>query len=429
MKELFHDINSSLEIEERILIGTLILDISLVPKVQSLLGKVSLTKYKTAYDILVSCFTEGQNILKEFNERNIEVSKFIEAASFSTLIEAIVTKIKNLNSAVKLYTILYESLLAIPTKNLTEFSATIQQRIVSEADLSNSEASDIRSVISEYRTQQQFYIDKFKNGGEIIGLSTGIPKLDQVIDGLRPEHLWVIGGYTSVGKTFAALNIVADLVRHGKRAVFYSLEMSKADILSRLVGILTNQSGLTVLKGFPHDEQKVADALKLLEDSKLAIYTEKNDLAEIQFSMYDESLKDKPVLFVVDYLGLVSMRDSKSEYETTTKSIIGFQQIAKRLKTTVMVLSQVSNEGARRADEVVMSFKSSGAIAAAADFALELVIGEEDKERWLQKMNNNEPVVIKWLIRKNRHGPKGFIEMTFDGKTGVFAPYNRASGW
>jgi replicative DNA helicase len=114
------------------------------------------------------------------------------------------------------------------------------------------------------------------------------------------------------------------------------------------------------------------------------------------------------------------VKGAKSEYETINASTLEFQMMAKRLKSTVLLLSQVSNDGAKYQDDVVMSFKGSGSIAAAADFAIELQSGEEDRKVWKQKVHAGEPVLMKWQIRKNRHGKTGYVGMMFDGRTGIF---------
>jgi hypothetical protein len=69
-----------------------------------------------------------------------------------------------------------------------------------------------------------------------------------------------------------------------------------------------------------------------------------------------------------------------------------------------------------------MTFKGSGSIASAADFAIEIVRSGEDKSKWLADLQKGEPVDMKWLIRKNRHGRVGYIDMRFNGRTGIFKP-------
>jgi replicative DNA helicase len=280
---------------------------------------------------------------------------------------------------------------------------------------------NIEEIIKEFREQQALYKKKFASGGGLIGISTGIDRLDEIIDGLRPAHFWVIGGYTNVGKTFAALNIAVNLIRQGKRVVVFSLEMAHLDVLARLLGIMTNQSSNRILKAYTHDEKAVEEACQLLIKSNLVIHTMKSELKDICHSMTDEN-RNKPVdLFIVDFLQIVTVEGARSEYEVLTKAALKFQQAAKVFKCPVIAISQISNEGARNPDSEVMSFKGSGAIAAAADLAIEIVRNQsETREEFIRKLKAGEPVSMNWAVRKNRHGRVGSIDMTFDGRTGIF---------
>lgn len=285
------------------------------------------------------------------------------------------------------------------------------------------EIFDAESIIVEFKKMQTMYLEKFKSGSGLIGLSTGYEKIDAVVDGLRPSHFWIIGGYTSMGKTFAALNITAHLILQGKRVAIYSLEMSQIEILSRLIGIMTKQSGLTVLKGFKHDAIAVQKAFEAMVKSRLVIHTEKTDLREIEVAMWVDH-KNQPVdLFIVDFLQNVTVENAKSEYETVTTATLRLQKHARRLKIPIIALSQVSNDGARNQNQDVMSFKGSGAIASAADFAIEIVkFKGQTNEEYIRKIKAGEPTSVSWIIRKNRHGKSGTLDMDFDTATGIFTP-------
>jgi replicative DNA helicase len=235
--------------------------------------------------------------------------------------------------------------------------------------------------------------------------------------------LWIIGGYTNLGKTYASLNILTHLLKQGKRTVFYSLEMSRVDIISRILGILTGENGSSIAKGYV-EKTKVETALETIRTSNLGIHSSKTELSQILLSMYEESIKNKPELFVVDFLQLITVKGTSSEYEAVTHAILELQKASKRFKIPIIVLSQVSNDGARQGDQQVMGFKGSGAIASSADLAIELVSGEESVKELREKMNNGEPVKIKWHIKKNRHGRVGSMNMEFTGKTGIFTEEN-----
>lgn len=403
---------------EKELLSNLFIDLSQITKVRQVLDISDFFVYKTYYEILLDCFTNDKNHEIEFKIHKLKISDFIETPTFRD-INKIIGQIKDVSNSIKIYSLFDESMKNIPLEDSGVFITDIQKKILQQIKLDNSENSDIESIIKEFRAKQQEYKDRFENGKGIIGIDTGYSELNAVIDGFRPEHLWVVGGYTNMGKTATSLNFVANMIKQGKRVVYFSLEMGRLDILSRLLGILLDNSGLSVLKGFPHDEQKVQEMFDLIAKSQFTVFNNKTSLDEIIFSMM-EQMDNHVDLFVIDFLQLVYVKGSKNEYDTTTQSILQFQQIAKRLKSTVMVLSQISNDGARNADEVVMSFKGSGGIAAAADLAIEININETDKKSWKEKLKVGDPVKMKWNIRKNRHGKIGAIEMLFNGRTGIF---------
>lgn len=286
---------------------------------------------------------------------------------------------------------------------------------------SNKE-NNIKNVIEEFDNRTLEYIERRNSGIDLIGLSTGYDKLDKVIDGIRKGHFWVIGGYTNFGKTSMALNLASNLIKQGKRVVYYSLEMTAIDTISRLLGIMGEENGLTIIKGFSSKKEEVEENKKKIIDSNFTIHTGKFDLSEIMLSMYEENVINHVDVFIVDYLQNIKVKGAKSEYENITNASVDLQLTAQRLEVPIIALSQISNDGARVGDgQVVMSFKGSGAIASSADLAIEINIGEESISAWREKVNNKQPVCMKWSIKKNRHGSVGFILVDFDGSTGIFS--------
>lgn len=414
------ELNKKSELCEAEIISSLFADKNLIPKILTILEEDDFWHYKKQFSILVDCYKKNKNPVSEFIAKKINTSSFL---NYSTReIKTIANELKTISNSRKILNILETATQEIEPDNLQSYVAELQRKIILSALNKTDELSSILAVIEEYKERQSFYKEKFKNGGDIIGISTGYPKLDEIIDGLRPEHLWIIGGYTNSGKTAASLNIVANLVKLQKRTLFYSLEMSKTDILSRLLGIMTEQSGLSILKGFRHNETEVENAMNKIKASEMAIFSEKYNISEIQMSILEENLTKTADLIVIDFLQLITCKGAKSEYETMTNVILELQQLSKKIKIPIIVLSQLSNEGARNANDEVIGFKGSGSIASAADLAIEIRADEESKTEYRQKMNDGSPVKMKWNIRKNRHGKVGYLDMEFNGRTGIFKP-------
>jgi replicative DNA helicase len=70
--------------------------------------------------------------------------------------------------------------------------------------------------------------------GDVIGLTTGVDAVDLVTTGIRPGETWAIGGRTGDGKTSLALQIAAANCRSNVAVGYFSVEMSKAELLQRL---------------------------------------------------------------------------------------------------------------------------------------------------------------------------------------------------
>jgi replicative DNA helicase len=404
------------KILEKELIGRIIGDTKYIVRSSTLITTDDFYHYGKVFSIVLKNHIENKNIHTELRQEGILISEFIED-SFRP-IEHICRDLKDVSNAIRIQSTLMQALENITYNEVDSYVADVQRDIMNSVKSSEKESTSMSVIAEEWKNLRNSYIQKIKDGNPLIGVSCGYSKIDSIIDGLRPGHLWIMGGYTSMGKTFASLNIVANLIKQGKRVVYYSIEMTAADIVSRIIGIMTEQNGKKLIKGYG-DQTKAEAAIQELVKSNLSIHTTKSGLSEIKFSMLEENMTQPVDMFCVDYMQLVQVK-GMTEYAATTACAIEFQQMAKQLKVPTMLLSQVSNDGAKMGSDVVMSFKGSGAIAAAADLAIEITVGEDDTTEWKAKLQKGEPVKMKWNIRKNRHGAVGFVEMLFVGNTGTF---------
>lgn len=304
-----------------------------------------------------------------------------------------------------------------PQKEISE----LWNSLVSIVNGHDCEQVDMGEVVKLFKAEQELFEENRINGKELIGYSTGYKKLDELADGLRPEHLWIVGGYTSAGKTFWSLNIVANLLKQGVPVAFYSLEMSKIDVFGRIIGILSGVNSRKILKGFltTEEKQKVDEAKLLVQKSGLRVHSEKNNLQEIIMSMNMEMITKKSEVFVLDYAQLITTTDS-SEYDTMRRLATELQSFCRKKKVPVILLSQVSNENAKSPESNIIGFKGSGALGASADVAIEL-IPNDDKDTRARKIVSGEPISVKLCVKKNRHGKIRNIVNSFAGINGVFS--------
>lgn len=297
-------------------------------------------------------------------------------------------------------------------------SATSKILAVKSED--TKEQSDISDVISEFdSTQKQFMEKQFS--GKLIGIPSGFSKIDNAIDGLRPGHFWSIAGYTSSGKTQFLLNIINNLIEENQVTLF-SLEMSKTDIISRLLAI---ETGIGMTKIMRHEFQspeeidKFTKARERLVNSKFKIYSKTSTLDGIILSMTRDMLRNNTKVFAIDYVQLVRT-GSKSEYEQITETAQRLQTFARETGCTIIVLSQVSNEHARDPNQEVHGTKGGGSLPASVDLAIEL-FNEDKKEERDDKVTNGQHLNVRAIIKKNRHGRCGYVSMDFTPWNGKFS--------
>ena len=142
-------------------------------------------------------------------------------------------------------------------------------------------------AISERRAAQTFVplgtlldvaydeIDRLhQNRGQLMGLRTSFTELDRIMQGLQASDFIVLAARPSVGKTSLALNIAEHVaVREGKSVGIFSLEMSKEQLVLRLLSSVTKIDSYSLRSGFIDDMgfPKIADAMATLSKAKIFI--------------------------------------------------------------------------------------------------------------------------------------------------------------
>jgi len=197
------------------------------------------------------------------------------------------------------------------------------------------------------------------NNGDLPGMATGMEPVDEKTGGLRPGELWVVGAPTSWGKSVFMLQATGGAIRDGKNVAVFSLEMSKEEIVARIVssqwqismGELMNPK--TTKK---HTMPKIQAAAKEMEALGLMI-CDSADQSVDTIAGHCERIQDtrKLDLVVVDYLQLVStprVKGQNREQEVASISR-GLKQLAKRLHCPVITATQLNEQGKSRESRAI----------------------------------------------------------------------------
>lgn len=273
------------------------------------------------------------------------------------------------------------------------------------------------------------------NHGEILGLSTGYPRLDSMINGLKEGELFVIAARPSMGKTSFLLNIVEHLALEVKRPVLvFSCEMPSVQLVERLLYARSGVSKQELIsqKGKLSRENmlRFQRATKEYAASKLVI----DDTAAISISELRAKarrvMKDHPDLCAIgiDYLQLMrsNTRQAQNSREREIAEISGgLKSLAKELKLPIIVLAQLNRgpenrTGKNKGTPMMSDLRESGAIEQDADMIGLLYrsayYAEDDEEREHVGADAN------LALAKNRNGPTGDIPLSFIAELMRFMP-------
>ena len=289
----------------------------------------------------------------------------------------------------------------------------------------------------------------YKRDGKLAGLSTGFVDLDRKLGGLRKSDLLVLAGRPSMGKTALATNIAFKIAQRYKRGElsdgsegtidggivgFFSLEMSADQLANRILSDASNIPSEKVQRGELNDDevQRFINAAQPIEACPLYI-DDTPALRISQISNRARRIKRTHGLdfLVIDYLQLIRPEKARENRVNEISEVTqGLKAIAKELDIPVLALSQLSRQVESREDKrpQLSDLRESGTIEQDSDVVM-FVFREEyyaDREKpsddKLEKMAEWQDRMAKVhgkaevIIGKQRHGPIGTVQLSFEGQ-------------
>jgi replicative DNA helicase len=257
-----------------------------------------------------------------------------------------------------------------------------------------------------------------ENSGEVTGIPTGFVDLDRLLAGLHGTDLVVLAARPAMGKTALALNIALNAAHHGAGVGVFSLEMSRAQLATRLLCAQGRVNAGNVRTGYLSKERdwpRLAEAAEVLYNLPMFI-DDTPGLSITQIRSKARRLKQRCPelgLIVVDYIGLMAGDPKLGRERQVAMCSMGLKNLAKELDVCVLALSQL-NRGVEMRDNKrprLSDLRESGAIEQDAD-----VIGFIYRDEYYNKESSAEPGVAEVLIEKQRSGSTGTVKLAFQGE-------------
>ncbi|XLQ20100.1 MAG: replicative DNA helicase [Candidatus Moraniibacteriota bacterium] len=329
--------------------------------------------------------------------------------------------------------------------NITYYAKIIQKkavlrRLISAAseinEMGYNEAEDLETIldsaeqtlfgISQKSLKQEFtpikqilgeafdrLDDLHKNKGQMRGVPTGFPDLDDLLSGFQNSDLIILAARPSVGKTSLALDIARQVGTQSNIPVgIFSLEMSADQLVDRMIAAEGDVDLWRLRTGNLKDSDftrinetmgKLSEAPIFIDDTSSANIMEMRTMARRLQAEHDLGL------IIIDYLQLMEGRSNESRVQEISEISRGLKMLAKELNIPILALSQLSRAVESRPDQrpKLSDLRESGSIEQDADVVM--FIYREDRVN----PDTEHKGVAEIIVAKHRNGPVGTKQLYF----------------
>lgn len=277
----------------------------------------------------------------------------------------------------------------------------------------NSDFVPIRQVVMNAMNMIE---EASKNKGAVTGIATGFLDLDYKTAGMQPSDLILVAARPSMGKTAFVLNIAQHVAFHdGKAVAVFSLEMSKEQLVNRLLSLESKVNSQSIRTGNMKDDEweRLIESADVIGRSHLIIDdTPGITIGELRSKCRKFKLEYDIQMIIIDYLQLMSGSKSgknDSRQQEISEISRSLKALARELHVPVIALSQLSRAVEQRPDHrpMLSDLRESGAIEQDADVVM--FIYRDDYYNKDTELKN----VAEIIVAKQRNGAIGTINLAW----------------
>lgn len=260
-----------------------------------------------------------------------------------------------------------------------------------------------------------------RHKGELLGITSGYQKLDEVFNGFRGGQLIILAARPSIGKSALATNMAVAAMKAGHKCVFFTLEMPAMEVGRRIL-LAEARMPLEVIRTGSVEHgglARIMSSTGVLSDNFIISEKESVSIADLRSQARVFKKQGKLDILFVDYLQLMkgtTKRSEQNRHLEIAEITGGLKELAKELNVPVIALSQLNREIEKRkgGKPVLSDLRESGSIEQDADIVMLL---HRNKEK------PSEDADI--FVAKNRSGEANVIKtLWFNGPTTTFTEGN-----
>jgi replicative DNA helicase len=314
--------------------------------------------------------------------------------------------------------------------NLQDLGLKIQSIAVNETVDTFDKVDSTLNLVREFTDEIE--IKKTKTKDEVIeelvidiqerairgfsGLKTGISELDASLGGLGKGDLIIIAGRPAMGKTSLALSIARRMSVSGLKGLFFSLEMKKESIYTKLIAIDGKIKTANLFRGTLSmmEEDQLFKSKESIKSLPLEIIDDSFSLSKIISDCFSQKQMYGLDYVIVDYLQLMEVQGKGNREQEVSHISRQLKMMAMKLDIPVIALSQLSRSVEQRADKKpqLSDLRESGSIEQDAS-----IVGFCYRPAYYELTNEEgviEHDVAYVILGKNRNGKTGGIKLNYD---------------
>jgi replicative DNA helicase len=256
-----------------------------------------------------------------------------------------------------------------------------------------------------------------RNKGQLRGVKTGYRDLDNMTAGLQRSDLIILAARPAMGKTTLVTNLAYNVATLNKQAVlFFSLEMSKEQLIDRMLSDVSGVDAWNIRTGNLSDEDfaKLSEASGELAEAPLFLDdTAGLSVLELRTKARRAAHQHPLGLIIIDYLQLMQGSTARSDgnrVQEVSEISRGLKLLARELNVPVIALSQLSRSVESREDKrpQLSDLRESGSIEQDADIVMFI-----HRPGYYDPDNEELKNITHLIIAKHRNGPVGKVDLYF----------------
>ena len=269
-------------------------------------------------------------------------------------------------------------------------------------------------------------MESLSQHGVMAGVPTGFIDLDHLTNGLHPGQMVIVAARPGMGKSTLGLDFARSAsIKHGLCSVFFSLEMTKSELVMRLMSAEASVPLNHIRKGEMKEEDWSRIASKTAQVSQAPLFIDDSpNLTMMEIRAKARRLKQRfdLRLIVIDYMQLMT---SGKKVESRQLEVSEFSRqiklLAKELELPVVALSQLNRGPETRQDKrpLLSDLRESGSLEQDADVVI-LLHREDAYDR-----NSARVGEADFIIAKHRNGATDTIPVAFQGSLSRFVDMQR----